>query len=180
MCRSRNHSGLVLQVILSDMLLPGQLQSTCTPSTIKTLKHDIINNLDILSYPKMTSSPNFVDDPRFNRSFTYTPPTLIPSNYPPRTYTITYADYGYHDPSSPTQDNENVILWFPPMLCSRLEGIVRDSAAQRYKVRVIAMDRPGMGGSDMADGHERIARVRGELFIARSRRDISKTSCKRT
>jgi hypothetical protein len=98
----------------------------------------------------------FVDDPRFNQKF-----DLLPSQGSSRDYTIkvTYADYGYRNEAHP--EEETVLLWFGPMMASRLIGILRDKTARREKIRIISIDRPGMGGTDAVSGESRIRICRG-------------------
>lgn len=98
----------------------------------------------------------FVDDLRFNQKF-----DLVPSQESNRNHTIrvTYADYGYHNEAHP--EEETVLLWFAPMMASRLIGILRHKRARREKIRIISMDRPGMGGTDAVPGESRIRICRG-------------------
>lgn len=108
-----------------------------------------------------TDEDAFVDDPRFHQEF-----DLLPSPESGRDYTIkvTYADYGYRNEAHP--EEETVLLWFGPMMASRLVGILRDKMARREKIRVISFDRPGMGGTDAVPGESRIRICRGvSLFL---------------
>ncbi|OKL62453.1 hypothetical protein UA08_02901 [Talaromyces atroroseus] len=98
----------------------------------------------------------FVDDPRFNQNF-----ELLSSLG--STIKVTYADYGYRNEAHP--EEETVLLWFGPMMASRLIGILRDKAARQDKIRIIAIDRPGMGGTDAVPGESRI-RICREVVIA--------------
>jgi hypothetical protein len=103
-----------------------------------------------------TDTDAFVNDPRFNQKF-----DLLPSQGSNRDHTIkvTYADYGYRNEAHP--EEETVLLWFSPMMASRWIGILRDERARREKIRIISIDRPGMGGTDAVSGESRIRICRG-------------------
>lgn len=104
----------------------------------------------------MTDTNIFVDEPRFNQEFELLPSLGSNLEYPLK---VSYADYGYRNEVHP--DEERVLLWFGPMMASRLIGILRDRTAQREKIRIISIDRPGMGGTDAVPGDSRIRICRG-------------------
>lgn len=77
----------------------------------------------------------------------------------PRTRSrVTYADIG--DPDG------TPVLYFLPSGCSRWIALVLEDTAQEKKVRVIAMDRPGSGGTEMCPLNERVTVACGEFWAA--------------
>ena len=104
------------------------------------------------------SPDDFLNDPRFNRTLTL---PADPSNSRPRPFTIKYADYGYHNPANPAQ--ERVLLFFSPLMGSRLLHICKDALAHQHRIRIINPDRPGIGGTDSAPAPDRLALWRAAL-----------------
>ncbi|KAJ6190844.1 hypothetical protein N7519_000865 [Penicillium mononematosum] len=81
---------------------------------------------------------SYVSNPRFHRSFTIEPtPTHGPLN-------VTYADYGREPDENGTTPT---LLLMPGMFSSRYIGICLHTIAEKWGVRVLVVDRPGMGGS---------------------------------
>ncbi|KAJ5976887.1 hypothetical protein N7501_000229 [Penicillium viridicatum] len=81
---------------------------------------------------------SYVSNSRFHRSFTIEPTsTHGPLN-------VTYAEYG-------REPNENgttpTLLFLPGMFSSRYTGICLHTIAEKWGVRVLVVDRPGMGNS---------------------------------
>jgi len=105
----------------------------------------------------MTSPEDFdVNDPRFNQTFQL---PADPANGRAKPFTVRYADFGYRNEAHP--EEENVILFFAPLMGSRFLQITKDAVAKQSKVRFINPDRPGMGGTDPAPPGERVALWRG-------------------
>jgi hypothetical protein len=73
----------------------------------------------------------------------------------PRTNSrITFADVG--DPEGPP------VLFFLPSGCSRYLAVMGDELAREVGVRVVAMDRPGSGGTEQCPLNERVKVVGGK------------------
>ncbi|KAH6851074.1 hypothetical protein B0I37DRAFT_445003 [Chaetomium sp. MPI-CAGE-AT-0009] len=92
---------------------------------------------------------DFLDDPRFNRVFVYTP---ADNTSPP--FKIKYADYGYRNEAHPEQ--ERVMLFSGPLQGSRLVLATKDKLGIKHKIRIISADRPGMGGTDAVPAQDRL------------------------
>ncbi|CAI7622388.1 unnamed protein product [Penicillium glandicola] len=81
---------------------------------------------------------SYVSNSRFHRSFTIEPtPTHGPLN-------VTYADYGREPDENGTTPT---LLFMPGMFSSRYIGICLHAIAEKWGVRVLVVDRPGMGNS---------------------------------
>lgn len=100
----------------------------------------------------MAVSTTYLDDPRFHQVFEL---PANPQDGRAAPFKITYADFGYRNESQPEQ--ENVMLFFPPLLGSRLVQITKDALAQQHKIRIIAPDRPGIGRTDNVDATKRMS-----------------------
>ncbi|KAM0268227.1 hypothetical protein ACHAPA_005310 [Fusarium lateritium] len=85
----------------------------------------------------------FLKDPRFSQSF------QLPadSSDDHGNLQVKYADYGFHSPANP--DEEHVLLFFAPLCASRMFHCAKDKLAKKYRVRIVMMDRPGFGGTDV-------------------------------
>jgi hypothetical protein len=103
---------------------------------------------------------DFLNDPRFNRAFTL---PADPSRGRPNPFAIKYADFGYRNESHPEQ--EHVLLFSPPLVGSRLLQVPKEDLAIRHKIRIIAADRPGMGGTDAAAAKDRLPLWTGEFLF---------------
>ncbi|KAK1750957.1 hypothetical protein QBC47DRAFT_279237, partial [Echria macrotheca] len=89
----------------------------------------------------MASPAEFISDARFHQTFeTPVDATVLK---------VTYADYGYRNEAHP--EEENVLLFFSPLMGSRLLHVAKDELAKKHKIRIINPDRPGMGGADAVD-----------------------------
>ncbi|VUC21328.1 unnamed protein product [Clonostachys rosea] len=84
----------------------------------------------------------YLADPRFRQSFTLPPD---PSRDRLEPLEVTYADFGHRNEENP--EEENVLLFFAPLMSSRLLHVGMDSIAKQHKVRIIDPDRPGFGGT---------------------------------
>jgi pimeloyl-ACP methyl ester carboxylesterase len=102
----------------------------------------------------MTTASTYLDDPRFNREFILPACQAHQDGSPLR---ITYADYGYHG------GDGNTYVFFGPLLGSRLLHVSQDDIAKKHKIRVLAVDRPGIGGTEPVNPDCRIRIWRGEL-----------------
>lgn len=103
------------------------------------------------------AATDFLDDPRFSRIFTL-PADAAKGRAAP--FQVKYADYGYRNEQHPEQ--ESVLLFYSPMLASRLVQITKDDLARRHKIRIINPDRPGIGGTDPVDVREEVPLWTGE------------------
>ncbi|KAK3297801.1 uncharacterized protein B0H64DRAFT_458349 [Chaetomium fimeti] len=95
------------------------------------------------------TAADFLDDPRFNRVFEYTPPG---TTSPP--FKIKYADYGYRNEAHSEQ--ERIMFFSGPLMASRLVLATKDELAIKHKIRIISADRPGMGGTDPVAPKDRL------------------------
>lgn len=100
----------------------------------------------------MVTPGDYVLDPRFSRTFEL--PAGPASNGRTGPFKVKYADYGYRNEAHPEQ--ENVLLFFGPLMASRLFHIAKDELAKKRKIRIINLDRPGIGGTDPADAKDRM------------------------
>lgn len=76
---------------------------------------------------------------------------------------ISYADYGYRNEEDPEQ--ENVFLFFSPLIGSRMMHVAKDSIARTHKVRIINADRPGFDSmTPDVEPAQRLAKWRGKLL----------------
>ncbi|KAI0125982.1 hypothetical protein BJ170DRAFT_702897 [Xylariales sp. AK1849] len=96
-----------------------------------------------------TDTDAYIGDARFSQTF-----TLPPGPGRPEPFQVTYSDYGYRNPAEPEQ--ENVLLFCGPLLCTRFLHIAKDELAKRHHVRIINPDRPGIGGTTAVDAHLRL------------------------
>ncbi|KXX82332.1 hypothetical protein MMYC01_201299 [Madurella mycetomatis] len=101
----------------------------------------------------MVAPVDYVLDPRFSRTFEL--PADPASNGRTGPFKVKYADYGYRNDAHPEQ--ENALLFFGPLMASRLFHIAKDELAKRRKIRIINLDRPGIGGTDPADAKDRMS-----------------------
>jgi hypothetical protein len=106
----------------------------------------------------MTAPTDYVNDPRFSQTFQL---PADPANGRNSPFKVKYADYGYRNEARPEQ--ENVFLFFGSLLGSRLVHIAKDEVAKRLKIRIINPDRPGIGGTDIADAEHSMSLWLGEF-----------------
>lgn len=90
----------------------------------------------------MATEPSF-DDPRYSREYVLPGHTIQGRPEPLR---ISYADYGYRNEEHP--EEENVFLFFPPLLGSRWMHTAKDGLAKKFRVRIINVERPGYRGTE--------------------------------
>ncbi|KAF2111649.1 hypothetical protein BDV96DRAFT_614534 [Lophiotrema nucula] len=88
----------------------------------------------------------FLCDIRFHRSFVLPPNKETGRSKPVR---ISYADYG-------DRHSDAVVLFCGALMGTRFCYSPLDGLARAYNVRIIHPDRPGIGGSDPVELHERI------------------------
>ncbi|KAM3552701.1 hypothetical protein ARSEF4850_007257 [Beauveria asiatica] len=98
----------------------------------------------------MATEPSF-DDSRYSREY-HLPGGTIQGR--PEPLKVTYADFGYRNVENP--DEENVFLFFPPLLGSRWMHIAKDNLAKKHRVRIINVERPGYGGTDQVELQDRL------------------------
>lgn len=77
---------------------------------------------------------------------------------------VSYSDVGYSAPSSTTDergDSESeeipVVLWASGMFGGRYQAFANDDLCKKYRVRFLAIDRPGIGGTETVNLNQRIA-----------------------
>lgn len=83
---------------------------------------------------------DFLNDSRFEQTF-----ALPPDATHPEPCTVTYSDFGFHHPDGPEHDT--VVLFCAPLFASRYVPVTKDKLANKHKIRILAVDRPGFGGS---------------------------------
>lgn len=69
----------------------------------------------------------------------------------PRPLRVSYSDVGASEPNAP------VLLWASGMFGGRFTGVELMDLAKAHGIRLISIDRPGIGGSDAVPIDERIA-----------------------
>ncbi|KIW64358.1 hypothetical protein PV04_09300 [Phialophora macrospora] len=88
----------------------------------------------------------YIDDPRLSRTFQL---PADPSRGRTKPFQVSYADYGFHrDDTGDDDREEHVLLFFGPLMSSRLFNAAKDRLAKRYKVRIVNAERPGIGNTD--------------------------------
>ena len=88
----------------------------------------------------------FLCDIRFHRSFVLPP---NPATRRARPLRVSYADYG-------CAETEAVVLFCGAVMGTRFCYAQLDGLAKLHRVRIIHPDRPGIGGSDAVELHERM------------------------
>ncbi|KAL6856806.1 alpha/beta-hydrolase [Trichoderma novae-zelandiae] len=82
---------------------------------------------------------SYISDPRFTQKFS------LPERESQDAITVSFADVGFK-PVGPTASRSTpTVLFIPGMFGSRYIGAVLDPVARKYGVRVLVIDRPGMG-----------------------------------
>ncbi|KAF2727944.1 hypothetical protein EJ04DRAFT_538679 [Polyplosphaeria fusca] len=89
----------------------------------------------------------FLCDARFHRSFLLRPNEAAGRSKPLR---VSYADYG-------DRHSDAVVLVCGALMATRFTYATLDGLAKAFNVRIIHPNRPGIGGSDQVDLHQRIA-----------------------
>src|ERR1700743_311705 len=82
--------------------------------------------------PSKAELTAFINDPRFNQTFQL---PADPSRGRPKPFQVSYADFGFHREDGDQQEPEQVLLFFGPLMSSRLLNVTKDGLAKRYKVR---------------------------------------------
>ncbi|KAF7504394.1 hypothetical protein GJ744_002260 [Endocarpon pusillum] len=100
-------------------------------------------------------------DIRLHRSFRLPANPSIGRN---RTIRVSYSDVGYLGSSSttagiedPESDHVPVVLWAGGMFGGRYQAFANDDLCKKYRVRFLAIDRNGIGGSDSVSLDQRVA-----------------------
>jgi hypothetical protein len=126
--------------------------ATVTNTTTKTTTKD-----KALSPEEFTI---YINDPRFNRTFQL---PANPSRGRPKPFQVSYADFGFHSEDSSGEDgDEQVLLFFGPLVSSRLFNTAKDGLAKRYKVRILNAERPGIGKTDSVPAERLLEIWRGK------------------
>lgn len=119
----------------------------------------------------------YLNDARFHKTFQL---PADPSRGREKPFTVKYADFGFHrdDLSTDGQqqeereteagdaEEEHVILFFGPLLASRLVHVAKDAMFKRHRVRLVNPDRPGIGGTDAVPAEKLLETWRGMLSIS--------------
>jgi hypothetical protein len=87
-------------------------------------------------------------DIRLHRSFLV---PADPSKGRPKLLRVSYSDVGASEPDAP------VLLWASGMFGGRFTGVELMDLAKYHGIRLISIDRPGIGGSDAVPINQRIA-----------------------
>lgn len=111
----------------------------------------------------MATEPS-LNDPRYSREY-HVPGHTIQGRADP--LKITYADYGYRNEDQPGE--ENIFLFFPPLLGSRWMHTAKDNFAKAHKIRIINVERPGYGGTDEIEVQDRLRVWQGEFTAIATR-----------
>ncbi|ETI29176.1 hypothetical protein G647_01629 [Cladophialophora carrionii CBS 160.54] len=105
----------------------------------------------------------YINDPRLNRTFQL---PADPSRGRTTPFQVSYADFGYHrEDGHDDHGEEQVLLFFGPLMSSRLHNAAKDGLAKRYKVRIVNAERPGIGKTDSVPA-ERLLEVWREAIAA--------------
>lgn len=111
--------------------------------------------LYLLTYPRATE---LACDIRLHRSFNLPPNQSIGRNHSIR---VTYSDVGYSGPTGipdhPDSKETPVLLWASGMFGGRYQAFANDEICKKYRVRFLAIDRPGIGGTGQVNIDQRIA-----------------------
>lgn len=108
-----------------------------------------------------TTVQDFLAESRFNKS------ADLSDIDGQQTFHVTYADFGYRN--EPNPDEEHVLLFSGPMMASRFILVSKHEIAKSYGIRIIAIDRPGFGGTEAVEIGKRIDITRGKSFPSTSR-----------
>jgi pimeloyl-ACP methyl ester carboxylesterase len=121
----------------------------------------------------------YLDDPRFSQSFEL-PAGSLPHRQTP--FKVTYADFGYRNEATRSEGQhedengdgeERVLLLFPGMMASRWLQTTKDKLAKQHKIRVVAPDRPGFGGTDAVSVDQRLDVWRSKCLLTRPQENKS-------
>ncbi|KAF7554440.1 hypothetical protein G7Z17_g2907 [Cylindrodendrum hubeiense] len=91
--------------------------------------------------PPAAGAAQYISDARFHRIFT------LPATADHDALTVSFADVGRAPEPSAAAPNPPTILFIPGMFSSRYLAIAMHAIAQKLGVRVLVVDRPGMGKS---------------------------------
>ncbi|KAF7590645.1 hypothetical protein BBP40_002597 [Aspergillus hancockii] len=91
----------------------------------------------------------YISNTRFHRRFN------LPATTDHDTLTVTYADIG--SVPEPMNRSTPTILFMPGMFASRYIGVFMHAIAEKLGVRVVIVDRPGMGNTTDVPLHQRVS-----------------------
>jgi hypothetical protein len=135
---------MALAVASPDM--PSTAATTATETTTETTTATKISSTE-----EFTA---YLSDPRFNRIFQL---PADPSRCRPKSLQVSYADYGFHrEAAGGDNGEEQVLLFFGPLMSSRFLNAAKDALAKRYKVRIVSAERPGVGKTDVLPADKRL------------------------
>ncbi len=92
-------------------------------------------------------------DIRLHRSFQLPPNPSIGRN---QTIRVSYSDVGYPASSRLDHSEMPVVLWASGMFGGRYQAFANDDLCKKYRVRFLAIDRPGLGGTGSVNLNQRI------------------------
>ncbi|KAK2609201.1 hypothetical protein QQS21_002283 [Conoideocrella luteorostrata] len=99
-----------------------------------------------------TGYAQYLERPSFHRKFT------LPATADHGALDVGFSDLGRQPASTGDQeDSLPVVLFMPGMFASRLHGVLMDVVGQKIGVRVVTVDRPGMGQSTDVKLTQRVA-----------------------
>ncbi|KAF2101244.1 hypothetical protein NA57DRAFT_53220 [Rhizodiscina lignyota] len=125
------------------MASPDMPSASPTTATKATASSSQTGAAKTLSADEFTA---YINDPRLNRTFQL---PADPSRGRPKPFQVSYADFGFHREDAGDDDGEEqVLLFFGPLMSSRLFHAAKDGLAKRYKVRIVSAERPGIGKTD--------------------------------
>jgi hypothetical protein len=151
---SCDHATTTVHVAYLSFLLSAQFDFTLSIPSLYSLSLTSIRDL-LFASPRHTMGVlEFLSDRRFHRSYVL-PPNLETGRE--LAHRFSYADFG--DPSS------NAVVFF----CGALMGTrfcysPMDQLANAYNVRILHVDRPGIGGSDPIELEKRIQIWLGQIL----------------
>ncbi|EXJ65244.1 hypothetical protein A1O7_01585 [Cladophialophora yegresii CBS 114405] len=103
----------------------------------------------------------YINDPCLNRTF-HLP--ADPLRGRPKPFLVSYADFGFHrEGALDDHGEEQVLLFFGPLVSSRLHNAAKDGLAKSYKVRILNVERPGIGKTDSVPAERLLEVWRGVI-----------------
>ncbi|KAL7929317.1 Alpha/Beta hydrolase protein [Trichoderma chlorosporum] len=103
--------------------------------------HMLVGSMASAEAPPRDQALSYFSNLRFNQEF------IIPRTVDHDAITVSYADVGFQPESQTASRSTPTVLFIPGMFGSRYIGAVLDPVARKFGVRVLVVDRPGMGRS---------------------------------